>query len=188
MTINAVSQVWDLEFPPHQKLVMLSLADNYGVEAFNVREAEASVMRMTNLSIADLKLVLAELAEDGWLLPVHGRGVHDYRLALEPERYPGPGALRAIKRNCDGYVYLLRNEIDANVYKIGRTKNPENRLITFGLQLPFRVEYVCLIQSEDAVELEKDLHERFSAARLDGEWFMLPEGDVEYIKSLDGVL
>lgn len=81
-----------------------------------------------------------------------------------------------------GYVYLLQSP--TNAYKIGRTKNPKNRLETFSVKLPFEVEYVCVVQTEDMYGLEKDLHIHFSDKRINGEWFNLLPDDVEYIKGL----
>lgn len=81
-----------------------------------------------------------------------------------------------------GYVYLLRSE--NGYYKIGRTQDPQNRVKTFGIQLPFEVEYECLIKTDAMVKLEKQLHDHFAHKRIKGEWFNLSPDDVEYIKGL----
>lgn len=81
-----------------------------------------------------------------------------------------------------GYVYLLKSE--NGHYKIGKAKNPDNRLKTFTVKLPFKVEYVCTIQTVDMRELEQALHEQFAAKRIDGEWFDLATEDIEYIKEM----
>lgn len=79
-----------------------------------------------------------------------------------------------------GYVYLIA--ASNGTYKIGRTKNPEDRMKTFGLRLPFHVEYVAVVQTEDMYSLEKELHKRFKKKRLNGsEFFQLVEDDVNYI-------
>lgn len=83
-----------------------------------------------------------------------------------------------------GYVYLLQALHDATLFKIGRTSNPDNRAKTFGVTLPFKVEYACLIQCDDMHTLEAKLHAKFSKQRLDGEFFRLSPDDVEYIKGL----
>lgn len=83
-----------------------------------------------------------------------------------------------------GFVYLIQSPTTA--YKIGRTKNPRNRMKTFGIQLPFEVEYVCLIETNDMIGLEKELHERYANKRVNGEWFELSPHDVAEIKSLGG--
>lgn len=82
----------------------------------------------------------------------------------------------------DGYVYLVQSPTGA--YKIGRTMNPQNRLKTFHVKLPFEVDFVALIPTEDSWKLESELHGKFYKKRIRGEWFNLSPEDVEYIKSL----
>lgn len=86
------------------------------------------------------------------------------------------------KKSDPGYVYLLKNM--EGTYKIGKAKNPEDRLKTFTVKLPFRVEYTCIIPSHDMAELERDLHDLFKHKRVNGEWFNLDPDDVEFIKGL----
>jgi hypothetical protein len=84
-----------------------------------------------------------------------------------------------------GYVYLIKSP--SGHYKIGRAIDPHDRVRTFGVQLPFEVEIIALIQTDDYVRLEKSLHAYFESQRVNGEWFNLSPADVEYIKSLSGV-
>jgi len=84
----------------------------------------------------------------------------------------------------EGYVYLLRTLHDSTAFKIGRTKNPKNRIKTFATKFPFKVQYVCLLHTNDMITLEKQLHDQFASQRLDGEFFRLSQSDVQYIKSL----
>jgi hypothetical protein len=81
-----------------------------------------------------------------------------------------------------GYVYLL--QAASGQYKIGKTSDPKNRARTFGVKLPFQVDFICLIKTDDYQTLEKSLHQRFEAKRIDGKWFNLSDEDVEYIKGL----
>jgi hypothetical protein len=81
-----------------------------------------------------------------------------------------------------GFVYLLKSS--EGYYKIGKTKDPKNRMKTFGLKLPMHVEYICLIESDDMGELETMLHIDYQSKRINGEWFDLTPEDVEYIKGL----
>ena len=83
-----------------------------------------------------------------------------------------------------GYVYLIAS--DTGYYKIGRTNNPENRLATFAVKLPFHVEYECLIACPDMRALERSLHRKFEHKRVNGEWFALDADDIAIIKSLGG--
>jgi hypothetical protein len=94
-----------------------------------------------------------------------------------PNNSPQP-----VKTRHTGYVYLLQSPTKA--YKIGRSKNPENRLKTFSVKLPFEVEYIALIKTNDMVGLERQLHQRFADKRVNGEWFELSSEDVQYIQGL----
>lgn len=102
--------------------------------------------------------------------------------------YAVRGGLPQRKGRRHGYVYLLRN--DEGLYKIGRTKDPDDRMATFKLSLPFRVKYEHLIECSDAVAGERALHKRFAAKRLRGpngehtEWFELTPTDVRAIKRM----
>lgn len=87
-------------------------------------------------------------------------------------------------RNRKGFVYLLAAFHDKQLYKIGRATNPNNRLRTFNVKLPFPVAYECIIETGDMYRLERELHRLFDDKRLDGEWFRLSQSDVQYIKSL----
>jgi len=45
-------------------------------------------------------------------------------------------------------------------------------------------ELICTIATEDMHGLESRLHKRFADKRANGEWFLLDEADVEYIRGL----
>lgn len=81
-----------------------------------------------------------------------------------------------------GFVYLIQYPTGA--YKIGRTTNPKDRMKTFSVKLPFEVEYVCVLETDDMYGLESQLHNRFAQNRVNGEWFALTPDEVEYIKGL----
>lgn len=94
----------------------------------------------------------------------------------DPRRFSKPKA---------GFVYLLKST--SGFWKIGKTKNPDNRLKTFGVKLPFEVEYEHLIPCEDHNAAEYSLHQRFEANRVNGEWFDLSPDDVAYIKTIQSL-
>lgn len=89
---------------------------------------------------------------------------------------------RGEPRSNAGYVYLLKSAIQ--YYKIGRAIDPDNRLQTFTVKLPFEVEYEYVIKTKDRYALENELHRRFARKRIRGEWFDLNADDVIYIKSI----
>ena len=88
-------------------------------------------------------------------------------------------------RNPSGYVYLLRAIDSDGLYKIGRTRNPDNRLRTFSVKLPFRVEFEHLIATDDMYALESDLHTKYTSTRQRGsEFFRLTAEQVAEIKEI----
>ena len=111
--------------------------------------------------------------------------VHVIDCMSEYERRTGPRVPKhpiSAEKQKWGYVYLIQSHTSA--YKIGRTKNPHDRIKTFGVQLPFEVEYICLIETTDMIGLEKELHERYAHRRVNGEWFRLAPHEVSEIKAL----
>lgn len=85
-----------------------------------------------------------------------------------------------------GYVYLLKVRNESNLYKIGRSRVPHNRLKTFNVKLPFQVDLIALIKTDNMYSLEKMLHRRFDDKRSDGEFFYLTTEDVQAICALQG--
>lgn len=84
--------------------------------------------------------------------------------------------------NPGGYIYLLKST--SGYWKIGRTRNPDDRIQTFTVKLPFEVEYEHLIPCSDCIIAERQLHAQFADKRVNGEWFALTPEDVEEIKSI----
>lgn len=104
----------------------------------------------------------------------------------EPQTiHPAPPIYPRQARTVDpsGYVYLLRAHDD--LYKIGHTKHPHNRLHTFEVRLPFEVTYEHLIPCENRLIAESTLHKRYARARVHGEWFRLTEAQVAEIKAIE---
>ena len=115
-----------------------------------------------------------------------------YFLATSPEllraEISKAAAKKAVKptpKPKPGYVYLLKGP--SGYYKIGMTQNPATRRASFGVTLPFEVEFECLIKTDDMSGLELKLHDMYSNRRVNGEWFNLTSEDIAYIKSLGGV-
>lgn len=83
------------------------------------------------------------------------------------------------------YVYVLKSiGLPAQFYKIGRTKDVEVRTKTLGVLLPFEIEPLLEIKTNDSAMLEKHLHEKFSNKRAGGEWFQLNESDLREIENM----
>ena len=76
-----------------------------------------------------------------------------------------------------GVVYFLR--ADNGLTKIGRTMNMGQRFKVFSTHLPYELEVVRLIHSDNCHELERRLHLRFADKRVRGEWFNVTQDDIE---------
>lgn len=83
-----------------------------------------------------------------------------------------------------GFVYLIRDVEISGFCKIGRTLRPHQRLDLFSVKLPFRIEVLAMIQTDDYVALEADLQEYFNHRHARGEWFALTDQDIAAIQSL----
>jgi hypothetical protein len=107
-----------------------------------------------------------------------------WREAFDPGRRARRQVREKPKRRPErGYVYLLYG---GGYYKIGKARDPYKRTETLRIQLPFAVELLHVIESNDYDAAEKELHELFAVKRINGEWFQLTEADVAYIRSLNG--
>ncbi len=84
-----------------------------------------------------------------------------------------------------GFIYLVKSS--TGHYKIGRAKNPDDRRRTFEVKLPFEVELIHTISSQNYSQAERSLHKRFAGKRVNGEWFALTDEDVTYIKSIQSL-
>jgi hypothetical protein len=92
------------------------------------------------------------------------------------------GLNRSVKSKEYGYVYLLGSP--DGYCKIGRAKTLTSRLTSIALQLPFKVELLHSIKVSDPVWAERHLHQKFASCRMNGEWFLLSDADINWIKSL----
>ena len=75
-----------------------------------------------------------------------------------------------------GCVYFFRH-VGLKPIKIGFSSNvsPLKRFNQFKTYAPFGAEIIGFIQTDEAKEIEKLLHIKFSNKRLDGEWFDISE-------------
>lgn len=79
-----------------------------------------------------------------------------------------------------GYVYLLKS---GDHYKIGKSKNVDQRVTQISPRTPLPVELLHSIGSNDMSWLEAQLHSKYAQYRTNGEWFALPSDAVEWITS-----
>jgi hypothetical protein len=69
-----------------------------------------------------------------------------------------------------GYVYLI-HAVGTNFYKIGKSVNPDRRILQIAPQMPFPVRFVYVWKSNFMSMAEVFLHETFQEYRANGEWF-----------------
>jgi hypothetical protein len=75
-------------------------------------------------------------------------------------------------------VYFAQCGVDGPI-KIGWTAGPvESRLRQLQVGSPEELRLLGILHTEEAAELERELHERFATYRVRGEWYR-PEGELE---------
>jgi len=73
-------------------------------------------------------------------------------------------------------VYLFHSN---GKHKIGRTNDLRTRAATFRTSNP-DIELLWAIPTEDPIEAEREIQERFAAFHVDGEWYKLPHEAVQW--------
>ncbi|HDX9630885.1 TPA: GIY-YIG nuclease family protein [Bacillus cereus] len=107
------------------------------------------------------------------------------KLIKEIETSPTRKRTLAFHENANAkFVYLIIEKLYGAI-KIGSTKKLDQRLMQFGVKLPFDIKIVHIIYSENGDITEKLLHKYFSSKRLNGEWFSLNKKDLSDVKNLN---
>lgn len=84
-----------------------------------------------------------------------------------------------------GFAYVI-GDLQIGIYKIGCSRNPKNRLSQIGKLIgPLELELICTVSTDDKRRTERKLHARFSDKRKRGEWFLLNQDDIDWIKSMN---
>ena len=80
------------------------------------------------------------------------------------------------------YVYFIQQET-TNFVKIGFTKeDPIRRLSALKTSSPFDLKIIGLIETDNCVKKESELHKQYADKRVKGEWFLLSNEEIEFIK------
>jgi len=84
----------------------------------------------------------------------------------------------------DSFVYLIQqlnegSSIDKSYYKVGISKNPDQRLSQLRTSNPFKLKLRLSYPTSNFVELEKMFLENFKRFRIRGEWLYLYDDLVE---------
>ena len=81
-----------------------------------------------------------------------------------------------------GYVYLMR--ADNGVYKIGTSKNVEQRLSGLRGESAIGIVVIHYFACRDARKIEKNLHKKYRKQRDHHEWFTLDSDEVKWFTSI----
>lgn len=80
------------------------------------------------------------------------------------------------------YVYFLRANKDS--VKIGKSKQPKERIKQISPKMPFEPNLIHTIKTNQGLRLEKLLHELNDDKRKRGEWFYFPKNKSMRIKAM----
>jgi hypothetical protein len=80
-----------------------------------------------------------------------------------------------------GFVYLAS---DGTMHKIGRSGDPKGRVLALGRQAGREIRLVHLFDCDDCTVAEVELHRRYAAFRVHGEWFNLSPEHVAEVMSI----
>jgi len=81
-----------------------------------------------------------------------------------------------------GYIYFVHAD-GTNRYKIGLTVDLDRRMRELnGKQAPFENKLLWSIEVSDMRSAEKDLHDMFSNRRVNGEWFVFNESELDEVE------
>lgn len=100
-------------------------------------------------------------------------------MVRQSEKYRGK-----LKHEADisEYNYLISD--NNGFYKIGLSQNPDIRLKQISKELQIELKLLHSFPSDNVKESEELLHMRFGPVRIEGEWFVLSDKDVEYIMKI----
>lgn len=83
-----------------------------------------------------------------------------------------------------GFIYFIREQYGST--KIGKTINIKRRLGNINLLVPYSLELIFVIKSDNVHKLEGELHRKYNHLRIKGEWFNLSDSDLDFIKATYG--
>lgn len=111
-----------------------------------------------------------------------GYTMSDYREILSKSKRITTRKENKRLKNSIGVVYFLYGN---GFIKIGKSSNFKYRKSWFDVKLPFKVELVHTIKSNDIHACEIIFHKRYEDKRANGEWFNLTAEDVAEIKLVE---
>ena len=83
------------------------------------------------------------------------------------------------------YLYLIKCQ---QFYKIGIANDVESRLAQLSTGNPFQLQLINVYGFENAEVVEKAIHQRFSSDRVRGEWFEIPNVNLDLFGEICEIL
>ena len=83
------------------------------------------------------------------------------------------------------WIYFMK-EVNSNITKVGISYYPKQRMV--GIQSANKLEIIKKIKyvkREQAIEKEKKLHDKYKKYKTNGEWFDLPEEEINIIRRIN---
>jgi hypothetical protein len=118
----------------------------------------------------------------------------DSRLQLEGRRWPKSRAktqrqprrsiLASRPTDETNYVYIIRVG-RTNLYKIGKTNDPEGRLQSLQTANPHKLKLLHVFKADNATAAEEELHRLLHGKRMKGEWFRLSDSEKDILVSVE---
>lgn len=163
------------------KVTMFIILQTICLSSDEIALSQQDFMTATNLTNTTICKAIQDGLERGILLRRFSEGKYFYRTNM-------PGMphfdLTPYKASYPGKVYLLKGD---RWYKIGKSRDFDNRAKLFHLTLPFPVEVIHTIETGDCTALESYFHKLFADKRTNGEWFLLSDENVATIKNFETV-
>jgi hypothetical protein len=107
-----------------------------------------------------------------WPLPAR---VDPPQVRPAPEYKPKSFNIPPNKRDeAPGFIYLMRDTVHRQYYKIGLSRKPRNRARQIG-----QVDLIHAIPTDNMLKAEREFHGHFARRRMEGEWFRLTDKEVE---------
>jgi hypothetical protein len=111
----------------------------------------------------------------------HNGELYESHNLHQPVKTKEPLPLKA-KIALKGFVYLIKYG-SSNLYKIGLSKNPKERLKQLQSAIPENLFLLHTIEASNMMELEAYFHQMFSHCRARSEWFELTDDEVLIFKN-----
>ena len=81
----------------------------------------------------------------------------------------------------DGYIYFVHDKNNFTLFKIGESKNPENKLKILQKTHWLSLCIYKTIHTKDCIKIVKALHKRFESKHILDGWFKISENEIDRV-------